>query len=201
MFFKEIEMRMIMFSVKNSDFIDCVEKDDLFEISTTYEGKTEVVCRTNLECVAKIICQLFDVNYSRLNDDLDQLSQFIFRYVIKVMTYKEVKGIYLEFPLLAQYQGTALVAEHTIIDTRNAGVNNKYFLILVNVIYGSIINATVKFAGNQKEDENMKLVFEQLLPENKGMLVALNDFYDGYINESDLTEIIKSIRGGQQAQA
>lgn len=190
-----------MFGVKNSDFIDCVEKDDLFEISTTYKDRTEVVCRTNLECVAKIICQLFDVNYSRLNDDLNDLSRFIFSYVIKLMTYKEVKGIYMEFPYLAQYQGTALVCEHTIIDTRNNGINNKYFLILVNIIFDSLIKATVKYAGSQTEDENMKLVFEQLLPDNKGMLVALNDFYDGYINEADLTEIIKSIRGGQQAQA
>lgn len=190
-----------MFGVKNSDFIDCIEKDELFEISTAYKDKTEVVCRTNLECVAKIICQLFDVNYSRLDNDLDDLSQFIFRYVIKLMTYKEIKGIYLEFPLLAQYQGTDLVCEHTIIDTRNAGVNNKYFLILTNIIYSSLINATVKYAGSQSEDENMKQVFDQLLPDHKGMIAALNDFYDGYINENDLTEIIKNIRGEQQTQA
>ncbi len=190
-----------MFGVKNTNFIDCKEKDEIFEISTTYENNTEVVCRTNLECVAKIICQLYDVNYSRINDDLDNLSQFIFRYVIKLMTYKEVKGIYMEFPLLAQYQGAALVAEHTIIDTRNNGMNNKYFLILVNIVYASLINATVKYAGSDVEDENMNQVFDQLLPDNKGMLAALNDFYDGYINEADLTEIIKNIRGEQPTKA
>lgn len=192
-----------MFNIKNTEFIQCVEKEDIYEISTMFEDKSNVVCKTNVECVAKIICQLFDVNYKKIVDgeDLDNLSQFIFRYVIKLMTFKEVKGIYMEFPLLAQYHGTALVSDHTIIDTRNEGNNNKYFLILVSIVYNSLIQATVKYTGTDVEDENMEKVFAQLLPENKGMLAALNDFYDGYINEQDLTDIIQSIRQTQPTKA
>ena len=183
-----------MFGVKNENFVKCEIIEDIYEISTTYEDKTELVCKTNLECVAKIICQLFDVNYKRLNGNLDDLCQFIFSYVIRVMTYREVKGIYIEFPHLAQYNGTALIAPSTVIDTRNEGKNNPYFLILINIIYDSLIHTTVKPAGSNKEAAVMKETFDRLLPENKGLLDTLNDYYDGYINENDLGEIVKNIR-------
>ncbi len=37
----------------------------------------------------------------------------------------------------------------------------------------------------------MKEVFETVLPDDKGLIETLNDFYDGAINEADLTDIIR----------
>ena len=73
--------------------------------------------------------------------------------------------------------------------------------MLVNVIYTSLIHATVKYAGSSMEAEHMKDVFETVLPDNKGLIETLNDFYDGAINEANLTDIIKNIQSDNTTKA
>ena len=43
--------------------------------------------------------------------------------------------------------------------------------------------------------------FETVLPDNKGLIETLNDFYDGAINEADLTDIIKNIQSDNTTKA
>lgn len=196
-----------MFSLKNQDTIFYDREGDLFTITTDLEGRQEIVCKTNLECISDVIAKLIDINFKKVMDadnhlkSLGDLEQFACVYALKLMTYKTVRGLYLEFPTLAQYRGTALIEEHTVIDNRNSGFNNKYQLMLVNVIYTSLIHATVKYAGSSNEDEHMKMVFDTVLPDDKGLIETLNDFYDGLINESDLTEIIKNIKNNNEVKA
>lgn len=196
-----------MFSLKNQDNIFYDREGDLFTITTDLDGRQEIVCKTNLECISDIIAKLIDINFKKVMDadnhlkTLGDLEQFACVYALKLMTYKTVRGLYLEFPTLAQYQGTALIEEHTVIDNRNNGFNNKYQLMLVNVIYTSLIHATVKYAGSSNEDEHMKAVFGTVLPDDKGLIETLNDFYDGLINETDLTEIIKNIKNHNEIKA
>ena len=196
-----------MFSLKNQENIFYDREGDLFTITTDLDGRQEIVCKTNLECISDIIAKLIDINFKKVMDadnhlkTLGDLEQFACVYALKLMTYKTVRGLYLEFPTLAQYQGTALIEEHTVIDNRNNGFNNKYQLMLVNVIYTSLIHATVKYAGSSNEDEHMKAVFGTVLPDDKGLIETLNDFYDGLINETDLTEIIKNIKNHNEIKA
>ena len=42
---------------------------------------------------------------------------------------------------------------------------------------------------------------ETVLPDNKGLIETLNDFYDGAINEADLTDIIKNIQSDNTTKA
>ena len=186
-----------MVNLRHSDNIFYDREGDLFVITTDLDGRQEVVCKTNLECVSDVIARLLENRLNMLGD----LEQFACVYALKLMTYKIVKGLYLEFPTLAKYQGTALISPHTVIDNRNDGYNNKYHLMLVNVIYTSLIHATVKYAGSSMEAEHMKDVFETVLPDNKGLIETLNDFYDGAINEADLTDIIKNIQSDNTTKA
>ena len=196
-----------MVNLRHSDNIFYDREGDLFIITTDLDGRQEVVCKTNLECVSDVIARLLDINFKKVCDSenrlnmLGDLEQFACVYALKLMTYKTVKGLYLEFPTLAKYQGTALISPHTVIDNRNDGYNNKYHLMLVNVIYTSLIHATVKYAGSSMEAEHMKDVFETVLPDNKGLIETLNDFYDGAINEADLTDIIKNIQSDNTTKA
>lgn len=196
-----------MFNLKNQDAIFYEQEGENYVVTTDLEGRQEIVCKTNLECVSDVIARLLDINFKKVLDSdqplklLGDLEQFVCVYAYKIMTYKNVRGLYLEFPNLAMYQGTALIEEHTIVDTRNDGMNNKYHLMLLNVIYTSMIHATVKFAGAKNEDEHMQSVFDTVLPEDKGLIETLNDFYDGSINEADLTEIIKNIKQDGNMQA
>ena len=165
-----------MVNLRHSDNIFYDREGDLFVITTDLDGRQEVVCKTNLECVSDVIARLLDINFKKVCDSenrlnmLGDLEQFACVYALKLMTYKTVKGLYLEFPTLAKYQGTALISPHTVIDNRNDGYNNKYHLMLVNVIYTSLIHATVKYAGSSMEAEHMKDVFETVLPDNKGLI-------------------------------
>ena len=196
-----------MVNLRHPDNIFYDREGDLFVITTDLDGRQEVVCKTNLECVSDVISRLLDINFKKVCDSenrlhmLGDLEQFACVYALKLMTYKMVRGLYLEFPTLAQYQGTALIDEHTEIDNRNEGYNNKYHLMLVNVIYTSLIHATVRFAGSDQEAQHMKEVFETVLPDDKGLIETLNDFYDGAINEADLTEVIKNIQMDNSTQA
>ncbi|WP_303232836.1 hypothetical protein [Holdemanella biformis] len=196
-----------MVNLRHSDNIFYDREGDLFVITTDLDGRQEVVCKTNLECVSDVIARLLDINFKKVCDSenrlnmLGDLEQFACVYALKLMTYKTVKGLYLEFPTLAKYQGTALISPHTVIDNRNDGYNNKYHLMLVNVIYTSLIHATVKYAGSSMEAEHMKDVFETVLSDNKGLIETLNDFYDGAINEADLTDIIKNIQSDNTTKA
>ena len=189
-----------MVNLRHSDNIFYDREGDLFVITTDLDGRQEVVCKTNLECVSDVIARLLDINFKKVCDSenrlnmLGDLEQFACVYALKLMTYKTIKGLYLEFPTLAKYQGT-------VIDNRNDGYNNKYHLMLVNVIYTSLIHATVKYAGSSMETEHMKDVFETVLPDNKGLIETLNDFYDGAINEADLTDIIKNIQSDNTTKA
>ena len=40
-----------------------------------------------------------------------------------------------------------------------------------------------------------------VLPDDKGLIETLNDFYDGAINEADLTDIIKNIQNENTTKA
>ena len=64
-----------------------------------------------------------------------------------------------------------------------------------------MIHATVKYAGSSQEAAHMKEVFETVLPDEKGLIETLNDFYDGAINEADLTDIIKNIQNENTTKA
>ena len=196
-----------MVNLRHPDNIFYDREGDLFVITTDLEGRQEVVCKSNLECVSDVLARLLDINFKKVLDSddhlrmLGDLEQFACIYALKLMTYKTIKGLYLEFPTLAQYQGTALINTHTVIDNRNEGYNNKYHLMLVNVIYTSMIHATVKYAGSNQEAAHMKEVFETVLPDDKGLIETLNDFYDGAINEADLTDIIKNIQNENTTKA
>lgn len=196
-----------MVDLKHADNIFYDQEKEIFVITTDLQGRQEIVCKTNLECVSDVIARLLDINFKKVLDSenplktLGDLEQFACVYAYKLMSYREVRGLYLEFPTLAMYQGTALIHDHTIIDNRNDGMNNKYHLMLLNVIYTSLIHATVKFAGSAQEQEHMDTIFKTVLPEEKGLLETLNDFYDGLINETDLTKIIKDIKENHATQA
>ena len=165
-----------MVNLRHPDNIFYDREGDLFVITTDLDGRQEVVCKTNLECISDVLARLLDINFKKVLDSdnrlymLGDLEQFACVYALKLMTYKTVKGLYLEFPTLAQYQGTALISANTVIDNRNEGYNNKYHLMLVNVIYTSLIHATVKYAGSSMEAEHMKDVFETVLPDDKGSI-------------------------------
>ena len=136
-----------MVNLRHSDNIFYDREGDLFVITTDLDGRQEGV--------SDVISRLLDINFKKVCDSenrlnmLGDLEQFACVYALKLMTYKTVKGLYLEFPTLAKYQGTALISPHTVIDNRNDGYNNKYHLMLVNVIYTSLIHATVKYAGSR----------------------------------------------------
>ena len=153
-----------MVNLRHSDNIFYDREGDLFVITTDLDGRQEVVCKTNLECVSDVIARLLDINFKKVCDSenrlnmLGDLEQFACVYALKLMTYKTVKGLYLEFP-------------------------------------------TVKYAGSSMEAEHMKDVFETVLPDNKGLIETLNDFYDGAINEADLTDIIKNIQSDNTTKA
>ena len=146
-----------MVNLRHPDNIFYDREGDLFIITTDLDGRQEVVCKTNLECVSDVLARLLDINFKKVLDSDDHLrmfgdlEQFACVYALKLMTYKTVKGLYLEFPTLAKYQGAALISANTIIDNRNDGYNNKYHLMLVNVIYTSMIHATVKYAGSSQD--------------------------------------------------
>ena len=44
-------------------FYDC--EGDLFIITTDLDGRQEVVCKTNLECVSDVLARLLDINFKR----------------------------------------------------------------------------------------------------------------------------------------
>ena len=118
-------------NLRHPDNIFYDREGDLFIITSDFEGRQEVVCKTNLECVSDVLARLLDINFKKVCDSEDRLrmlgdlEQFACVYALKLMTYKTVKGLYLEFPTLAKYQGTALISPHTVIDNRNDGNNNK----------------------------------------------------------------------------
>ena len=86
-----------MVNLRHPDNIFYDREGDLFIITTDLDGRQEVVCKTNLECVSDVLARLLDINFKKVLDSDDHLrmfgdlEQFACVYALKLMTYKTVK--------------------------------------------------------------------------------------------------------------
>ena len=79
-----------MVNLRHSDNIFYDREGDLFVITTDLDGRQEVVCKTNLECVSDVIARLLDINFKKVCDSenrlnmLGDLEQFCVCICIKI---------------------------------------------------------------------------------------------------------------------
>ena len=63
-----------MVNLRHSDNIFYDREGDLFVITTDLDGRQEVVCKTNLECVSDVIARLLDINFKKVCDSENRLN-------------------------------------------------------------------------------------------------------------------------------
>ena len=57
-----------MVNLRHPDNIFYDREGDLFIITTDLDGRQEVVCKTNLECVSDVLARLLDINFKKVCD-------------------------------------------------------------------------------------------------------------------------------------
>ena len=57
-----------MVNLRHPDNIFYDHEGDLFIITTDLDGRQEVVCKTNLECVSDVLARLLDINFKKVCD-------------------------------------------------------------------------------------------------------------------------------------
>ena len=63
-----------MVNLRHPDNIFYDREKDLFVITTDLDGRQEMVCKTNLECVSDVISRLLDINFKKVCDSENRLS-------------------------------------------------------------------------------------------------------------------------------